>query len=83
LSPTVWLQKSKRIDENIVIFKQSVRQNGDPGETRTHNIQLRRLALYPIELRGLDPILTNFGEERLRAPLQVYLKDELENSEGL
>jgi hypothetical protein len=29
------------------------RKNGDPGETRTHNIQLRRLALYPIELRGL------------------------------
>jgi hypothetical protein len=34
-------------------------EDGDPGGTRTHNIQLRRLALYPIELRGLNPILAN------------------------
>ena len=26
--------------------------NGDPGANRTHNPQLRRLMLYPIELRG-------------------------------
>lgn len=25
---------------------------GDPGRNRTDNIQLRRLALYPVELRG-------------------------------
>jgi hypothetical protein len=29
-------------------------QNGDPGEARTLNIQLRRLMLYPVELRGLS-----------------------------
>ena len=28
------------------------RCSGDPGRTRTDNIQLRRLALYPVELRG-------------------------------
>jgi hypothetical protein len=33
-------------------------RNGDPGEARTLNIQLRRLALYPVELRGHDPILS-------------------------
>jgi hypothetical protein len=30
---------------------------GDPGRNRTDNIQLRRLALYPIELRGPSLIL--------------------------
>jgi hypothetical protein len=25
---------------------------GDPGEARTRNPQLRRLMLYPVELRG-------------------------------
>jgi hypothetical protein len=27
-------------------------ENGDPGRIRTCDIQLRRLALYPTELRG-------------------------------
>jgi hypothetical protein len=30
------------------------RSDGDPGRNRTDNIQLRRLALYPVELRGLE-----------------------------
>lgn len=35
------------------------RETGDPGRNRTDNIQLRRLALYPIELRGrFPPIIT-------------------------
>jgi hypothetical protein len=33
----------------------SMLRNGDPGRNRTDNIQLRRLALYPIELRGRKP----------------------------
>ena len=28
-------------------------EGGAPGRTRTDNIQLRRLALYPVELRAL------------------------------
>ena len=31
--------------------------SGDPGRNRTDNIQLRRLALYPVELRGHKLIL--------------------------
>ena len=27
-------------------------QSGAPGEDRTHNLQLRRLTLYPIELQA-------------------------------
>ena len=26
---------------------------GDPGRTRTYNLKIRSLALYPVELRGL------------------------------
>jgi hypothetical protein len=33
-------------------------EDGDPGRNRTDNIQLRRLALYPIELRGLAKIVS-------------------------
>src|SRR5450755_2078077 len=29
--------------------------NGDPGGSRTPNPQLRRLMLYPVELRGRPP----------------------------
>jgi hypothetical protein len=29
-------------------------KSGAPGGTRTPNLQLRRLALYPIELRALQ-----------------------------
>jgi hypothetical protein len=31
-------------------------KSGDPGRNRTDNIQLRRLTLYPIELRGLASV---------------------------
>lgn len=31
--------------------------SGDPGRNRTDNIQLRRLALYPVELRGLGSMI--------------------------
>jgi hypothetical protein len=41
-----------------VLLSEGRHQNGDPGENRTLNIQLRRLTLYPIELRGRSSILT-------------------------
>jgi hypothetical protein len=46
----------------FVIFQSLVAKpkDGDPGEDRTLNIQLRRLALYPIELRGRGLILPNY-----------------------
>ena len=31
----------------------AVDRNGDPGRTRTCNPELRRLVLYPVELRDL------------------------------
>src|SRR5215475_15515942 len=34
---------------------QVAEKNGDPGRTRTSDLQLRRLLLYPTELRGLGP----------------------------
>ncbi len=39
------------------------RAGGDPGRNRTDNIQLRRLALYPIELRGREPILAKLAAQ--------------------
>src|SRR5215472_6906868 len=38
--------------ENLAL-PQRLLMSGDPGGTRTHNIQLRRLTLCPVELRGL------------------------------
>ena len=35
--------------------------SGLPGETRTHNPQLRRLVLYPVELRAADRVWPDSG----------------------
>ncbi len=47
------------------------RHTGDPGRTRTSNPELRRLVLYPVELRGRNrarPI------QCVHNPLRVNLK---------
>ena len=39
--------RSRRSQGLVVLYG-----NGAPGETRTHDLQLRRLTLYPTELRN-------------------------------
>ncbi len=38
-----------------LVIDDRARRDGLPGETRTHNPQLRRLVLYPVELRAALP----------------------------
>src|ERR1700747_3278551 len=55
-----YIQKTVRFD----LRDGENKGNGAPGETRTLNIQLRRLALYPVELRArcYQQYSTKFGE---------------------
>src|ERR1035441_560153 len=48
---TIW---SCRLKEYLQEWQTGFR-NGDPGGSRTPNPQLRRLMLYPVELRGRPP----------------------------
>jgi hypothetical protein len=41
-----------------------MKRNGAPGETRTHDILLRRQTLYPTELRAPILILNDFRHQR-------------------
>ena len=41
-------------------FEEILCDDGDPGAARTRNPQLRRLVLYPVELRGLTRFSTRF-----------------------
>jgi hypothetical protein len=45
------------LDERVTnpAKRESAKQDGDPGRNRTCDQQLRRLLLYPTELRGRRP----------------------------
>ena len=46
----------------------SLKTAGLPGGTRTHNPQLRRLVLYPVELRAVPVASRLVGVERFELP---------------
>ena len=64
-TPRPILQNSAR--EGGVIASQPIEIIGDPGRARTCNPQLRRLALYPIELR--DHIREEIPHSKPNLPL--------------
>src|ERR1035441_2317640 len=49
----LWRGRFRKIRRN----RNSAPGNGDPGGSRTPNPQLRRLMLYPVELRGRPPVV--------------------------
>jgi site-specific DNA recombinase len=59
---TIWLEKGAvvaiRPAPAFALLMEVVSVSGDLGGARTHNLQLRRLTLYPIELRGPATVWT-------------------------
>src|SRR3954452_18568343 len=58
-------------DRQPPVFHIEIAGNGDPGWTRTTDLQLRRLLLYPAELRGLEG---NGGADRLSGASNVAVR---------
>jgi hypothetical protein len=52
-SNSFWVEKVKEL--NRLAEPQLRAKAGARGGSRTHNLQLRRLTLYPIELHARDP----------------------------
>ena len=57
---------SKRLD---VIFARAKKRDGAPGEIRTPDLQLRRLPLYPAELRAR---IFSLHPGQLNAQMKTY-----------
>jgi hypothetical protein len=55
------------------LLKTAAQVSGAPGEVRTHDLQLRRLSLYPSELRAHGCVTQGGGQNAFRAKTAACL----------
>jgi site-specific DNA recombinase len=75
-SSTVLMKKASGDDSKLSVLSSDIGKNGDPAWTRTRDLQLRRLLLYPTELRGhVFPLVISHRELRSRKKPHPFLGD--------